>query len=79
HYLDADAAEYWLLRAVQAGCKVAKYTLACRRMQSAEALSDRSAMLAVRRLLNDALGSAQTAAGARLQLGILLRQFGEPQ
>jgi len=78
-YLDASAADYWLLRAVETGCKQAKYTLACRRMQSAEALNERSAMLAVRRLLNDALGDMQTAASARLQLGILLRQFGEPQ
>ncbi|MNM54969.1 hypothetical protein D3C81_660990 [compost metagenome] len=78
-YLDTRAAEYWLLRAVETGCKQAKYALACRRMQSAEALNERSAMLAVRRLLSDALGNVQTAASARLQLGILLRQFGEPQ
>ena len=78
-YLDEEAAEYWLLRAVEAGSSRAKYNLACLRMEGDEDLSERSAMLAVRRLLVDALGNAQTNARARLHLGMLLRQFGEPQ
>jgi len=79
HYLDDEAAEYWLLRAVEAGSRRAKYNLACLRMEGDEDLSERSAMLAVRRLLVDALDNAQTNARARLHLGMLLRQFGEPQ
>ncbi|MFV3287681.1 DUF4034 domain-containing protein [Pseudomonas sp. NY11955] len=79
HYLDDEAAEYWLQRAVEAGSRQAKYNLACLRMDGDEDLSERSAMLAVRRLLVDALGNAQTNARARLHLGILLRQFGEAQ
>ncbi|WP_447738045.1 DUF4034 domain-containing protein [Pseudomonas laurentiana] len=79
HYLDDEAAEYWLQRAVQAGSRQAKYNLARLRMDGDEDLNERSAMLAVRRLLVDALGNAQTNARARLHLGILLRQFGEPQ
>lgn len=79
HYLDDEAAEYWLQRAVEAGSRQAKYNLACLRMDGDEDLSERSAMLAVRQLLVDALGNAQTNARARLHLGILLRQFGEAQ
>ena len=79
HYLDEEAAEYWLLRAVEAGSRQAKYNLACLRMDGDEDLNERSAMLAVRRLLVDALGNPQTNARARLHLGMLLRQFGEAQ
>ncbi|MFK3819989.1 DUF4034 domain-containing protein [Pseudomonas sp. NPDC089407] len=79
HYLDEEVAEYWLMRAVEAGSRRAKYNLACLRMKGDEDLSERSAMLAVRRLLVDALDNAQTNARARLHLGMLLRQFGEPQ
>ncbi|MFK0091623.1 DUF4034 domain-containing protein [Pseudomonas sp. NPDC090592] len=79
HYLDDEAAEHWLQRAVEAGSRQAKYNLACLRMDGDEDLSERSAMLAVRHLLVDALGNAQTNARARLHLGILLRQFGEAQ
>lgn len=79
HYLDDEAAEHWLLRAVETGSRQAKYNLACLRMEGDEDLNERSAMLAVRRLLVDALGNAQTNARARLHLGILLRQFGETQ
>ncbi|WP_426810180.1 DUF4034 domain-containing protein [Pseudomonas sp. WOUb67] len=79
HYLDDEAAEYWLQRAVEAGSRQAKYNLACLRMDGDEDLNERSAMLAVRRLLVDALGNPQTNARARLHLGILLRQFGEAQ
>ncbi|MFF7063350.1 DUF4034 domain-containing protein [Pseudomonas sp. NPDC008258] len=79
HYLDEEAAEHWLQRAVEAGSRQAKYNLACLRMGGDEDLSERSAMLAVRHLLVDALGNAQTNARARLHLGILLRQFGEAQ
>ncbi|NQD76253.1 DUF4034 domain-containing protein [Pseudomonas sp. CM27] len=79
HYLDEQTAEYWLQRAVAAGSRQAKYNLACLRMHGDEDLNERSAMLAVRRLLVDALGNAQTNARARLHLGILLRQFGEAQ
>ncbi len=79
HYLDDEAAEYWLQRAVEAGSRQAKYNLACLRMHGDEDLNERSAMLAVRHLLVDALGNAHTNARARLHLGILLRQFGQPQ
>nr|WP_232107028.1 DUF4034 domain-containing protein [Pseudomonas putida] len=79
HYLDDEAAEYWLQRAVEAGSRQAKYNLACLRMDGDEDLNERSAMLAVRRLLVDALGNPQTNARARLHLGMLLRQFGEAQ
>ncbi|MNO81129.1 hypothetical protein D3C76_723560 [compost metagenome] len=79
HYLDDEVAEYWLQRAVEAGSRQAKYNLACLRMDGDEDLSERSAMLAVRHLLVDALGNGQTNAQARLHLGMLLRQFGEPQ
>jgi len=78
-YLDDEVARYWLQRAVQAGSRQAKYHLARSRMDGDEDLNDRSAMLAVRQLLVDALGNAQTNAQARLHLGILLRRFGEPQ
>ena len=78
HYVDDEAAEYWLQRAVEAGSRQAKYKLARLRMDGDEDLSERNAMLAVRHLLVDALGNAQTNARARLQLGILLRQFGQP-
>ncbi len=78
-YLDDEVAKYWLQRAVQAGSRQAKYHLARLRMDGDEDLNDRSAMLAVRHLLVDALGNAQTNAQARLHLGILLRRFGEPQ
>ncbi|MEX5624070.1 hypothetical protein ABFV62_28490, partial [Pseudomonas syringae] len=61
------------------GSRQAKYNLACLRMEGDEDLNERSAMLAVRRLLVDALGNPQTNARARLHLGILLRQFGEAQ
>lgn len=76
-YLDDAAAEHWLMRAVALGSPLAAYEVACRRM-AGEDLSERSAMLSVRRLLLDALGHEQTDANARLQLGILLRQFGDP-
>ncbi|MDH1550268.1 MULTISPECIES: DUF4034 domain-containing protein [Pseudomonas] len=75
-YIDRQAAEHWLRRAVAAGSRRAKYKLACLRMKGSEDLSERSAMLAVRHLLVDALGDSQTNARARLHLGILLRQFG---
>ncbi|QXI47729.1 DUF4034 domain-containing protein [Pseudomonas anuradhapurensis] len=78
-YLDDEAARHWLQRAVEAGSRHAKYELARLRMEGDEDLNDRDAMLAVRHLLVDALGNAQTNAQARLHLGILLRQFGEPQ
>ena len=79
HYLDDEAAGYWLQRAVEAGSRQAKYNLACLRMDGDEDLNERSAMLAVRRLLVDALGNPQINARARLHLGILLRRFGEAQ
>ncbi|MBA6118290.1 DUF4034 domain-containing protein [Pseudomonas putida] len=77
-YLSAELAQHWLLRAVACGNPRAKYTLACQRMQGAQDL-ERDTLLAVRRLLLDALGHPQVGARARLQLGILLRQHGEPQ
>ncbi|MDZ3994372.1 DUF4034 domain-containing protein [Pseudomonas sp. Teo4] len=75
-YLDDEAAEHWLMRAAALGSPQATYEVAFRRMMG-EDLSERSAMLSVRRLLLEALGHDQTDAQARLQLGILLRQFGE--
>ncbi|WDY57872.1 DUF4034 domain-containing protein [Pseudomonas sp. PSKL.D1] len=79
HYLNAKAAQHWLLCAAEAGDLVAKYELACQRMQDNEGLRDRTAMLAVRRLLLDATHHAQVGALARLQLGILLRRVGDSQ
>lgn len=76
-YLDAGAAQRWLMRALALGSPRASYEVACRRMAD-EDLSERGAMLSVKRLLLDAMGHAQTDAHARLQLGSLLRQFGEP-
>lgn len=78
-YMDCEVAEQWLLRAVQTGSRQAKYRLACLQMQGGTNLGDREKMLEVRRLLIDALGNAQTNACARLHLGILLRQFGQPR
>jgi hypothetical protein len=46
-------------------------------MREGEALRERSAMRAVRRLLLDCLGNEQLDARARLQLGILQRAFGD--
>ena len=77
HYRDAASAEHWLLCAAQSGNQMAKYNLACQRMRGGEALHERSAMLAVRRLLLDCLGNEQLDARARLQLGILQRTFGD--
>ncbi|MFJ4344769.1 DUF4034 domain-containing protein [Pseudomonas sp. NPDC089401] len=76
-YLDSQAAQHWLLRAVEDGSPMARYTLACQRMQDGEDLGQPDALRSVRRLLLDALGHAGTDAGARLQLGMLLRQFGD--
>ncbi|NIF26468.1 DUF4034 domain-containing protein [Pantoea sp. Tr-811] len=77
-YLNPEAAQHWLLRAVEAGTPTARYTLACQHMREGQDFTQRSAVQMVRRLLFDALGHAQTDAGARLQLGILLRQHGQP-
>jgi len=77
HYRDAASAEHWLLFAAQSGSQMAKYDLACQRMRDGEALHERSAMLAVRRLLLDCLGNEQLDTRARLQLGILQRTFGD--
>nr|WP_314480097.1 DUF4034 domain-containing protein [uncultured Pseudomonas sp.] len=79
HYLDTEVAEQWLHRAVRTGSRQAKYRLACLQMHTGAGLGDRDKVIKVRQLLIDALGNAQTNAGARLQLGILLRQFGEPR
>ncbi|MFJ4156487.1 DUF4034 domain-containing protein [Pseudomonas sp. NPDC089752] len=79
HYLDAGAAAHWLLRAVESGSQMAKYDLACQRMRGDEDLSERSALLAVRRLLLDCLGHETLDAQARLQVAILQRKFGEPR
>ncbi|WP_449430599.1 DUF4034 domain-containing protein [Pseudomonas putida] len=78
-YIDSAAAEHWLLCAVESGSRVAKYTLARQRMAGAADLGNRTAMLAVRRLLVDALGDARIEAHARLHLAILLRQHGQPR
>lgn len=76
-YLSAKAAEHWLLRAAEFGHPLAKFDLARQRMGLAHGLEDRTAMLAVKRLLLDALGDSQIHAKAQLQLGILLRQYGD--
>ncbi|MFK0312170.1 DUF4034 domain-containing protein [Pseudomonas sp. NPDC090233] len=76
-YLDAGAAAHWLLRAVESGSQMAKYDLACQRMRDDQDLSERSAMLAVRRLLLDCLGNEAFDAQARLQVAILQRKFGD--
>ena len=78
-YVDAEAAEHWLLRAAESGSQMAKYDLACQRMRGFEALSERSAMLAVRRLLLDCLGNEELDAHARLQVAMLQRKFGDPR
>lgn len=79
YYIDSGAAAHWLLCAAQAGSQMAKYDLACQRMRNDQNLSERSAMLAVRRLLLDCLGNEALDAQARLQLAILQRQFGDPR
>ncbi|MEN5303333.1 DUF4034 domain-containing protein [Pseudomonas sp. TWI628] len=77
HYLSAKAAEHWLLRAAESGHLLAKFDLARQRMSPPHGLEDRKAMLAVKRLLLDALGDPKIHAKAQLQLGILLRQYGD--
>ncbi|MFT0516255.1 DUF4034 domain-containing protein [Pseudomonas faucium] len=77
HYQDAASAQHWLLCAAQSGSQLAKYDLACQRMRDSQALRERGAMLAVRRLLLDCLGNEQLDARARLQLGVLQRSFGD--
>jgi len=78
-FVDAAAAKHWLLCAAQSGSQMAKYDLACQRMRSREDLSERSAMLTVRRLLLDCLGNEELDAHARLQVAILQRKFGDPR
>jgi len=78
-YINAGTAEHWLLCAAESGSQMAKYDLACQRMRSHEDLSERSAMLAVRRLLLDCLGNEELDARARLQVAILQRKFGDPR
>lgn len=77
HYLSNKAAEHWLLRAAQAGHPLAKFNLACQRMALAQGLEDRKAMLVVKRFLLDAVIHPPIHAKAQLQLGILLRQYGD--
>jgi TPR repeat protein len=77
HYLSGKAAEYWLVRAAESGHPLAKFDLACQRMNPPQGLEERKAMLAVKRLLLDALGEPRIHAKAQLQLGILLRQYGD--
>jgi TPR repeat protein len=77
HYLSGKAAEHWLLRAAESGHPLAKFELARQRMNLAQGLEDRKAVLVVKRLLLDALSHPQVHAKAQLQLGILLRQYGD--
>ncbi|MBO9551846.1 DUF4034 domain-containing protein [Pseudomonas sp.] len=77
HYLSGKAAEHWLLRAAESGHPLAKFDLARQRMSAPQGLEDRKAVLAVKRLLLDALGDPNIHAKAQLQLGILLRQYGD--
>lgn len=77
HYLSAKAAEHWLLRAAEFGHPLAKFDLACQRMSLAQGLEDRKAVLAIKRLLLDALSHPPIHAKAQLQLGLLLRQYGD--
>jgi len=76
-YLSGKAAEHWLLRAAESGHPLAKFDLACQRMSHPQGLEDPKAALAVKRLLLDALSHRQLHAKAQLQLGILLRQYGD--
>ena len=77
HYLSGKAAEHWLLRAAESGHLLAKFDLARQRMSAPQGLEDRKAVLVVKRLLLDALGDPKIHARAQLQLGILLRQYGD--
>ena len=77
HYLSGKAAEHWLLCAAESGHLQARFDLACQRMNAIKGLEDRKSMLAVKRLLLDALGDPEIHAKAQLQLGILLRQYGD--
>lgn len=77
HYLNGKAAEHWLLCAAESGHLQAKFDLACQRMSALKGLEDRKAMLAVKRLLLDAMAEPNIHARAQLQLAILLRQYGD--
>ncbi|WP_369988695.1 DUF4034 domain-containing protein [Pseudomonas xanthosomatis] len=76
-YIDAHKADYWLKRSAEAGCKVSKYNLARDRMNN-EDMHDPVARVEVWKLLIDAMGEDQTDGHAKVQLGILLRRYGEP-